>query len=97
MHLRILDVGTGNGILPISLVEAGYNPEAHTICGIDYSAGAIELARQVAETHKIPVSVPKEGRGTQKPKQENGDGTLHFYCEDFINGDEDTDTKWNLL
>jgi len=42
----ILDIGTGNGILPICLVEAGYN--ASTICGIDYSKGAIELAEGVA-------------------------------------------------
>jgi hypothetical protein len=33
-------------MLPICLVEAGYN--ASTICGIDYSNGAIELAESVA-------------------------------------------------
>jgi EEF1A lysine methyltransferase 2 len=46
-----LDIGTGNGILPICLVEAGYSPT--TICGIDYSQASIELAQRVAERRSI--------------------------------------------
>jgi len=46
-----LDIGTGNGILPVCLVEAGYSPT--TICGIDYSQGSIELAQRVAGKRSI--------------------------------------------
>jgi ubiquinone/menaquinone biosynthesis C-methylase UbiE len=46
-----LDIGTGNGILPICLVEAGYSPA--TICGIDYSQASIELAQRVAKGRSI--------------------------------------------
>jgi methylase of polypeptide subunit release factors len=95
-RLRILDIGTGNGILPITLIEAGYNPEEHVICGVDYSEGAIELARQVAHAHNVPVSVPSKEQ-ERESKQEIETGALHFYCQDFIHGDEDNDRKWNLL
>lgn len=47
----ILDIGTGNGILPICLVQEGY--PAANVCGIDYSQGSVELAKQVAEAREI--------------------------------------------
>lgn len=47
----ILDVGTGNGILCLSLVEAGYDP--HTIVGIDYSEGSVELSKRVAKGRNV--------------------------------------------
>src|ERR1700742_1764845 len=42
----ILEIGSGNGILLISLIEKGYNPKL--IQGIDYSPGAVQLAQKVA-------------------------------------------------
>jgi EEF1A lysine methyltransferase 2 len=49
---RILEVGSGNGILLTSLVEAGYHPSKHyAIHGIDYSPDAISLAKKVAAGH----------------------------------------------
>ena len=47
----ILDVGTGNGILCLSLVEAGYEPRK--IAGIDYSNGSVELSRRVAKARDV--------------------------------------------
>ena len=46
---RILEIGTGNGTLLVSLAEAGYQPD---LCiGIDYSPDAVQLAKSVAATH----------------------------------------------
>ena len=44
----ILEVGSGNGTLLFGLLEAGYAPS--TLAGIDYSPGAVKLARQIAST-----------------------------------------------
>ena len=46
---RILDIGTGNGQMLISLVEAGY--DTSLMLGVDYSLDSIRLARLVAESH----------------------------------------------
>ncbi|KAF7316728.1 Methyltranfer-dom domain-containing protein [Mycena chlorophos] len=43
---QTLEIGTGNGTLLLALIEAGYDPAS--LCGIDYSAGAVRLARVVA-------------------------------------------------
>ena len=48
--LRILDIGTGSGIIPIVL--ALHIPDA-TICAIDNSADAIEVAKQNAEMNNV--------------------------------------------
>jgi len=42
----ILEVGSGNGTLLLGLLEAGY--DGSTLHGIDYSEGAVKLARSVA-------------------------------------------------
>jgi SAM-dependent methyltransferase len=47
----ILDIGTGNGILPICLAEAGYNPRY--LAGIDYSNASVELAKRVSQTREV--------------------------------------------
>ncbi len=39
----VLEVGSGNGTLLLSLLEAGY--DGSTLYGIDYSEGAIALAQ----------------------------------------------------
>ncbi|KAF9019489.1 S-adenosyl-L-methionine-dependent methyltransferase [Hymenopellis radicata] len=44
----ILEVGSGNGTLLFTLLEAGYN--AATLSGIDYSADAVKLATNIAST-----------------------------------------------
>ena len=44
----ILEVGSGNGTLLFGLLEAGY--KATTLYGIDYSAGAVKLAKEIAQT-----------------------------------------------
>ncbi|KAL1738799.1 S-adenosyl-L-methionine-dependent methyltransferase, partial [Schizophyllum fasciatum] len=43
----ILEIGAGNGTLLFALAEAGYAPR--TLCGIDYSADAVALARSIAK------------------------------------------------
>ncbi|KAH7106280.1 S-adenosyl-L-methionine-dependent methyltransferase, partial [Auriculariales sp. MPI-PUGE-AT-0066] len=45
----ILDIGTGNGQMLISLVKDGFDPAR--MLGIDYSADSIRLARLVAQSH----------------------------------------------
>ncbi|KJA26421.1 hypothetical protein HYPSUDRAFT_36745 [Hypholoma sublateritium FD-334 SS-4] len=45
----ILEIGSGNGTLLFGLLEAGY--KASTLHGIDYSAGAVKLAKEIALTH----------------------------------------------
>lgn len=42
----ILDIGTGNGVMLFSLVEAGYDPAR--MLGIDYSEDSVRLAKLVA-------------------------------------------------
>ncbi|KAF8969182.1 S-adenosyl-L-methionine-dependent methyltransferase [Flammula alnicola] len=44
----ILEVGSGNGTLLFGLLEAGY--DASTLHGIDYSAGAIKLSKEISKT-----------------------------------------------
>ncbi|KAF7336717.1 Protein-lysine N-methyltransferase EFM4 [Mycena venus] len=44
----ILEVGTGNGTLLFALADAGY--DSSLLCGIDYSADAVKLARAIAAT-----------------------------------------------
>ena len=48
----ILDIGAGNGVLSISLAEAGYDPKR--ITGIDYSDHSIHLARLIATDREHP-------------------------------------------
>jgi len=42
---RILDLGCGNGMLLVALSEEGYE----NLVGVDYSEGAIQLAKQITE------------------------------------------------
>lgn len=45
----ILDVGTGNGVLPLELASCGFS----NLTGTDYSEAAIQLAQAVAENRGI--------------------------------------------
>lgn len=45
----ILEVGSGNGILLLGLLEAGYDSEGTILHGLDYSDAAVKLAQAVAE------------------------------------------------
>lgn len=49
LHSNVIEIGSGNGTLLVSLVEAGYDPSQ--VVGIDYSSDAIRLAESIAETH----------------------------------------------
>jgi methylase of polypeptide subunit release factors len=44
----VLDLGTGNGLLLHTLLDADLTPPARMM-GIDYSEGSVTLAREVAE------------------------------------------------
>ncbi|KAL1703574.1 S-adenosyl-L-methionine-dependent methyltransferase [Schizophyllum commune] len=46
-HPTVLEIGSGNGTLLFALAEAGYSPTK--LCGIDYSADAVALAKSIAE------------------------------------------------
>ncbi|KAF8529829.1 S-adenosyl-L-methionine-dependent methyltransferase [Gautieria morchelliformis] len=45
---RVLEVGSGNGLLLCELAKNGYDPSR--LSGIDYSPGSITLSRQVAKS-----------------------------------------------
>ncbi|KIK10041.1 hypothetical protein K443DRAFT_126838 [Laccaria amethystina LaAM-08-1] len=45
-NASILEVGSGNGTLLFGLLDAGYDPI--TLSGIDYSRGAVSLAKEIA-------------------------------------------------
>ncbi|XP_036402888.1 EEF1A lysine methyltransferase 2 isoform X1 [Megalops cyprinoides] len=45
----ILDIGTGNGVLLVELARCGFT----NLTGIDYSAAAVELARNVLEQEGV--------------------------------------------
>ena len=47
VRLRIMDVGTGNALLPLQLHKLGYC----NLTGSDYSAQSIALAQQILHKH----------------------------------------------
>lgn len=49
---KIVDVGCGNGLLLMELANEGFT----NLYGVDYSLNAIELAKSVAEKHKVSVN-----------------------------------------
>ncbi len=51
--IKILDIGTGSGIIPIVLKK--HFPEAH-ISAIDYSEKALEIAKRNAEFHQTEIN-----------------------------------------
>ncbi len=51
--LKILDIGTGSGIIPIVLKK--YFPEAE-VSSIDISKDALEIAKKNAEFHKVEIN-----------------------------------------
>lgn len=52
-HLKILDIGTGSGIIPIVLKK--YFPEAE-VSAIDISENALAIARRNADFHKAEIN-----------------------------------------
>ncbi|KDN35888.1 hypothetical protein RSAG8_11250, partial [Rhizoctonia solani AG-8 WAC10335] len=48
----VLDIGTGNGIMTVTLAENGYDPDR--LVGLDYSEPSIKLARSVASGRGYP-------------------------------------------
>ncbi|GBE88388.1 S-adenosyl-L-methionine-dependent methyltransferase [Sparassis latifolia] len=56
----ILEIGSGNGNLLFALYDAGYAPDR--MCGIDYSADAVRLARAIGKSRPS-----EDDRGELKP------------------------------
>ncbi|UZT98700.1 peptide chain release factor N(5)-glutamine methyltransferase [Chryseobacterium fluminis] len=50
--LKILDIGTGSGVIPLVLKK--YFPEAQ-ITGIDFSEKALEVAQKNADLHRLDI------------------------------------------
>lgn len=50
---KILDIGTGSGVIPIILKK--YFPKAE-ICSMDISSKALEVAKRNAEFHKVEIN-----------------------------------------
>ena len=48
----VLDVGCGNGLLSVSLCHVGFT----CVTGVDYSAGAVQLATKIAGQHDCPAT-----------------------------------------
>ncbi|CAE6441279.1 unnamed protein product [Rhizoctonia solani] len=48
----VLDIGTGNGIMTVTLAENGYDPSR--LIGLDYSEPSVKLARAVANGRGHP-------------------------------------------
>lgn len=53
-EIRILDIGTGSGCIPISLKKQ--LPQA-TVHAVDVSAAALDIARQNAQTHQVAIDL----------------------------------------
>ncbi|XP_076812359.1 EEF1A lysine methyltransferase 2-like isoform X3 [Clavelina lepadiformis] len=49
----IIDIGCGNGLLLLELAKLGYT----NLCGVDYSKGALKLAKNIFNHEKIPEDV----------------------------------------
>lgn len=52
-NARIIDLGCGNGVLSLELVEAGFKH----VDGVDYSQHAIELAQKLAKDSDLELSL----------------------------------------
>ncbi|XP_044301627.1 EEF1A lysine methyltransferase 2 isoform X2 [Varanus komodoensis] len=46
----VLDIGTGNGVLLVELAKSGYS----NLTGVDYSASAIQLSKNIMEKEGLP-------------------------------------------
>jgi release factor glutamine methyltransferase len=50
--LRILDIGTGSGCIPVAIGKTLYNPH---LSAIDISQGALDIAKDNAERHGVEI------------------------------------------
>lgn len=89
----ILEVGAGNGNLLFALHEAGYAPGR--ICGLDYSADAVQLARAIA--------LSKAQEGGEGDEGRDGPDTITFIECDFLTEvvpplhNEGSPATWDLV
>ncbi|KAI8980185.1 S-adenosyl-L-methionine-dependent methyltransferase [Trametes punicea] len=77
----ILEVGAGNGNLLLALCEAGYLPE--NMCGIDYSADAVKLARAIGQSKAASVAAHRRDGGGEPSGLANANNILFAEC-DFL-------------
>lgn len=79
----ILEVGAGNGNLLFALCDAGYAP--HNICGVDYSADAINLAQAIAKARAVqPSAEDAEGDEEEAGGGPGGADKITFATCDFL-------------
>ncbi len=69
-HLKILDIGTGSGCIPISLKSVFKNA---TIAGSDISDEALETARVNAQVNNVDVTFLKADISLLEPNEFNWD------------------------
>ena len=86
----ILDVGTGSGIIPISIAR---NARDLNLVGVDLSSSALNIARQNAELHHRDTEIFKK-----KQSYKIGTSTLRFIQSDlFANLPLATFKPFNLI
>ncbi|KAH9838484.1 S-adenosyl-L-methionine-dependent methyltransferase [Rhodofomes roseus] len=93
----ILEVGAGNGNLLFALCEAGFAPGR--MCGLDYSADAVKLARAIASAKQREQDAEEH----EEDASVKGPGAITFAVCDFLaedvpalDGVEGTAT-WDLV
>ncbi|PVF98045.1 S-adenosyl-L-methionine-dependent methyltransferase [Serendipita vermifera] len=92
----ILDIGTGNGILPICLAEAGYDPRR--LAGIDYSDASVDLARRVSQTRGFEeITFEAFDFIKEIPERMQSKGILHQNVPLETKGEDISVGSWDLL
>ncbi|KAI0775210.1 S-adenosyl-L-methionine-dependent methyltransferase [Trametes elegans] len=78
----VLEVGAGNGNLLFALCEAGYAPER--ICGVDYSADAVQLAQAIAKARAAPHSAQDDTDEEEQSRASGAADEITFATCDFL-------------
>ncbi|KAI0926109.1 hypothetical protein AcV5_008658 [Taiwanofungus camphoratus] len=77
----ILEIGAGNGNLLFALYDAGYR--ADRMCGIDYSADAVKLARAIAQSRHAQDERNADEKNTAKGNDVGTEAITFDVC-DFL-------------
>ncbi|PCH42404.1 S-adenosyl-L-methionine-dependent methyltransferase [Wolfiporia cocos MD-104 SS10] len=78
----ILEVGAGNGNLLLALHEAGYAPDR--MCGVDYSADAVRLAKAIADSRGATGEDEEDREEQAKGEKGVGPEAITFAECDFL-------------